>query len=167
MGTLKNIVVLAALVALLLAGQKAWIYYYAPATNLSRTAADPKESQRQVDRCVNDGNTFTPDESISGCTAAVQSGRWSGQDLAAVFLNRGKALSNKGDLDRAIADFNEAIRLNPNDATFANVNSNHAGGVNCLMADGSVRFVKSSINQYTWWSLGTRAGGEVISADSY
>ena len=55
----------------------------------------------------------------------------------------------------------------PNDATFANVNSNHPGGVNVLMADGSVRFVKSSINQATWWALGTRANGEVISSDSY
>ena len=54
----------------------------------------------------------------------------------------------------------------PNDATFANVNSNHPGGVNALMADGSVRFVKSSINQYTWWALGTRANGEVISSDA-
>ena len=35
----------------------------------------------------------------------------------------------------------------PNDATFANANSNHPGGVNVLMADGSVRFVKNSINQ--------------------
>ena len=55
----------------------------------------------------------------------------------------------------------------PNDATFANVSSNHPGGVNVLMADGSVRFVKDTINQRTWWGLGTRNGGEVISADSY
>jgi prepilin-type processing-associated H-X9-DG protein len=55
----------------------------------------------------------------------------------------------------------------PNDATFANVNSNHPGGVNVLMADGSVRFVKNAINQATWWALGTRANGEVISSDSY
>jgi prepilin-type N-terminal cleavage/methylation domain-containing protein/prepilin-type processing-associated H-X9-DG protein len=55
----------------------------------------------------------------------------------------------------------------PNDATFANTSSNHSGGVNTLMADGSARFVKNSINMYTWWSLGTRANGEVISADSY
>ncbi len=55
----------------------------------------------------------------------------------------------------------------PNDAMFANVNSLHSGGVNCLMADGSVRFVKHSINQATGWALGTRAGGEVIGADSY
>jgi prepilin-type N-terminal cleavage/methylation domain-containing protein/prepilin-type processing-associated H-X9-DG protein len=55
----------------------------------------------------------------------------------------------------------------PNDATFANTSSNHPGGVNVLMADGSVRFVKNTINQATWWALGTRAGGEVLSSDSY
>jgi prepilin-type N-terminal cleavage/methylation domain-containing protein/prepilin-type processing-associated H-X9-DG protein len=55
----------------------------------------------------------------------------------------------------------------PNDATFSNANSNHPGGCNVLMADGHVQFIKSSINQLTWWSLGTRAGGEVIDASSY
>ena len=55
----------------------------------------------------------------------------------------------------------------PNDATFANTSSNHPGGVNVLMADGSCRFIKNSINMYTWWGLGTKAGGEVITADSY
>ncbi|WP_165248695.1 DUF1559 domain-containing protein [Paludisphaera soli] len=44
--------------------------------------------------------------------------------------------------------------------------SNHSGGVNAGMADGSVRFIKDSISLPTWWALGTRAGGEVISADS-
>jgi len=43
----------------------------------------------------------------------------------------------------------------------------HSGGINVLMADGSVRFVKDSINRLTWWSLGTRDGGEAVSADSY
>ena len=45
--------------------------------------------------------------------------------------------------------------------------SNHPGGVNLSMADGSVRFVKDTINLQTWWGLGSRAGGEVLSADSY
>jgi prepilin-type N-terminal cleavage/methylation domain-containing protein/prepilin-type processing-associated H-X9-DG protein len=45
--------------------------------------------------------------------------------------------------------------------------SRHSGGVNVLMADGSVRFIKSTINANTYWGLGTRANNEVISADSY
>jgi prepilin-type processing-associated H-X9-DG protein len=45
--------------------------------------------------------------------------------------------------------------------------SRHPGGVNAAMADGSVRFFKNSVNQLTWWSLGSKAGGEVVSADSY
>lgn len=52
-------------------------------------------------------------------------------------------------------------------ANFSNADSWHSGGVNCLMADGSVHFVKDSINNVTWWSLGTRGAGEVISSDSY
>ncbi len=43
----------------------------------------------------------------------------------------------------------------------------HPGGVNVLFADGSVRFVKSSVAQQTWMSLGSKDGGEVISSDSY
>ncbi len=45
--------------------------------------------------------------------------------------------------------------------------SYHPGGVNALCADGSVHFVKNSINWQNWRSLGTVCGGEVISSDSY
>jgi len=45
--------------------------------------------------------------------------------------------------------------------------SNHSGGVNCLMLDGSVKFIKSSINYVTWYALGTAAMGEVIDASAY
>jgi prepilin-type N-terminal cleavage/methylation domain-containing protein/prepilin-type processing-associated H-X9-DG protein len=46
-------------------------------------------------------------------------------------------------------------------------NSNHAGGVNVCMSDGSVKFIKDSVSRPTWWALGTRSGGEVVSSDSY
>jgi prepilin-type N-terminal cleavage/methylation domain-containing protein/prepilin-type processing-associated H-X9-DG protein len=52
-------------------------------------------------------------------------------------------------------------------AVFSNADSLHPGGVNTLFSDGSVKFVKDSINQRTWWALGTRQGGEVLSSDSY
>jgi prepilin-type N-terminal cleavage/methylation domain-containing protein/prepilin-type processing-associated H-X9-DG protein len=51
--------------------------------------------------------------------------------------------------------------------TTLTADSYHPGGVNCLLADGSVRFLKDSVNGTTWRALGTIAGSEVISADSY
>jgi prepilin-type processing-associated H-X9-DG protein len=41
--------------------------------------------------------------------------------------------------------------------------SRHPGGVNLLLADGSVRFVTNGVDLATWHALGSRAGGEVIS----
>ena len=43
----------------------------------------------------------------------------------------------------------------------AAASSRHTGGVNAVMADGSVRFVTDSIDPETWTAAGTRAGGEV------
>ena len=45
--------------------------------------------------------------------------------------------------------------------------SRHPGGANFLFADGSVHFLKSSINATSWRALATRNGGEAISADQY
>jgi prepilin-type N-terminal cleavage/methylation domain-containing protein/prepilin-type processing-associated H-X9-DG protein len=45
--------------------------------------------------------------------------------------------------------------------------SRHPGGVNMMMGDGSCRFVKSTVNLQSWRALGTRNGGEVLSADQY
>jgi prepilin-type N-terminal cleavage/methylation domain-containing protein/prepilin-type processing-associated H-X9-DG protein len=48
-----------------------------------------------------------------------------------------------------------------------NLSSYHPGGANVAFADGSVRFLKSSAAWNVMWGLGSRAGGEVISSDSY
>ena len=45
--------------------------------------------------------------------------------------------------------------------------SRHPGGVNSAFADGSVHFIKNSVNPYVYRSLSTTKGGEVISADAY
>jgi len=55
----------------------------------------------------------------------------------------------------------------PNESQFINASSNHPGGANFAFADGSVKFIKDSVNMQTYWALGTRDGGEVVSADSY
>ncbi len=55
--------------------------------------------------------------------------------------------------------------VNIGKSLYNNASSAHPGGANILLADGSV--IKSTVNMKTWWALGTRAGGEVLSADSY
>jgi prepilin-type processing-associated H-X9-DG protein len=45
--------------------------------------------------------------------------------------------------------------------------SRHPGLVNLLLCDGSVRSVQNSVSPQVWWSLGTIAGGEVVSSDRY
>jgi prepilin-type processing-associated H-X9-DG protein len=52
-------------------------------------------------------------------------------------------------------------------ASVVTASSRHPGGANISFADGSVRFIKSTINYGTWQGLGTRNGGEVVSSDSY
>lgn len=43
--------------------------------------------------------------------------------------------------------------------------SAHTGGVNVVLADGSVKFVRDTIPIDAWRSLGTRAGGETVNQD--
>lgn len=64
-----------------------------------------------VDTCA--GNAGTADERIAACTRAITSGQLSKADLAITFVNRGIEWYDKRDYDRAIADYSEAIRLNP------------------------------------------------------
>jgi prepilin-type N-terminal cleavage/methylation domain-containing protein/prepilin-type processing-associated H-X9-DG protein len=51
--------------------------------------------------------------------------------------------------------------------SFIGASSFHPGGVNVLLLDGSVRFIKSSVDLAAWNAMGTRAMGEVIGADAF
>src|SRR5690242_1594054 len=54
------------------------------------------------------------DGQIAACTRQIGSDRWDGHKLAIQYYNRGLAWKAKGDLDRAIADYTEATRIDPN-----------------------------------------------------
>ncbi|MGC8642352.1 MAG: DUF1559 domain-containing protein [Isosphaeraceae bacterium] len=43
----------------------------------------------------------------------------------------------------------------------------HGGGANCLTMDGAVHFIRSQIHPSVWRALGTRSGGEAITAGAY
>mgnify|MGYP002652102718 CR=1 FL=1 len=53
------------------------------------------------------------DQAIAACNRLIDSGRYQGRDLVTAYLNRGAKWSMKGDHDRAIADYDEMIRLDP------------------------------------------------------
>jgi prepilin-type N-terminal cleavage/methylation domain-containing protein/prepilin-type processing-associated H-X9-DG protein len=53
------------------------------------------------------------------------------------------------------------------DTTVVGASSYHSGGVNVGFLDGSIKFIKESISNQTWWAIATKAGGEVVDASSY
>jgi tetratricopeptide (TPR) repeat protein len=78
-------------------------------TSQAQSNNDFKKCATKVER-----NDF--DLAIDHCTAAIQSGELSDQELAVAFHNRGLAYYHKKEYDHAIEDYGHAIRLNPNDS---------------------------------------------------
>ena len=122
-------------------------------------------------------NKIKPGITTAELPAVCKTINW--YDLAGIGVNDGFEWRYKGYsyLDGSMGRtwFNTIMAPNrlccANNATAMNVamkplSSYHPGGVNAVLADGSVKFFKESVNETTWRALGTRAGGEVISADS-
>jgi tetratricopeptide (TPR) repeat protein len=57
---------------------------------------------------------------IAACTRAIASGRYASSELATLHYDRAIEYANKGDNDRAIADFDAAILLDPTSAAIRN-----------------------------------------------
>ena len=62
------------------------------------------------------------DAAIAACTQVIEYGGPPPKIRAIAYFNRGAAYHAKGDLDRALADFNEVIRLDPKLAAVAYYN---------------------------------------------
>jgi tetratricopeptide (TPR) repeat protein len=58
--------------------------------------------------------TAAGDVAIAACTRAISSGKFRGNILAVVYNKRGMELAGKSESDKAIADYDEALRLDPN-----------------------------------------------------
>lgn len=43
--------------------------------------------------------------------------------------------------------------------------SQHSGGAQLAFADGHVQFISDTVDQSTWWSIGSRDGGEPVSVE--
>jgi tetratricopeptide (TPR) repeat protein len=79
----------------------------------------------ETDQCV--ALSFIPsaagaDSIIEHCSAAIQSGKGSNDEIATAFMTRGNAYQKKLQFDRAIKDYDEVIRRKPGNAVqFAGV----------------------------------------------
>src|SRR6516162_9965070 len=67
---------------------------------------------RNIELC-NGADRSLPDIQIGGCTALIDSGKQPPQTLVIAYNNRGNAFSAKGEYDRAIQDYDQSIKLNP------------------------------------------------------
>jgi tetratricopeptide (TPR) repeat protein len=86
-------------------------------------------------RCLNSDKSVQPDASIGGCNVVIQE---TVKNLAAAYYYRGAAHVAKRDFDRAIADYNQAIVINPTEADYLNARAGAYEGKNDLaraMAD--------------------------------
>jgi tetratricopeptide (TPR) repeat protein len=87
-----------------------WLGIACVASVLAGPAA--AQTQKELDWC-NGKDSAGADLVISGCTAVIQSKGKSPKDLSTAFNNRGNAYYDKKNYDRAIADYSEALRLDP------------------------------------------------------
>jgi prepilin-type processing-associated H-X9-DG protein len=104
----------------------------------------------------------------------------SGNDIYATTILPMNWMTNikNGQTDPSTGELCSPAAWNPSDPTtfkrcfnnqwyYQGFKSFHPGGVNIGFADGSVRFLKQSINVRTYMALSTRAGGEIVSSDAY
>jgi lipoprotein NlpI len=80
-----------------------------------------RASVRDIAICA---QTKQPDAAIEGCTRVIDDPKQKPKAHAAAYFNRGNASLAKGEHDKAIADFDEALKLDPKNASAYNNRGN-------------------------------------------
>jgi prepilin-type N-terminal cleavage/methylation domain-containing protein/prepilin-type processing-associated H-X9-DG protein len=99
--------------------------------------------------------------------ATVKNWSWRGERWLAHDPARGGFYTHTSPPNRKSCVYSDDNQIgNTTFEAIITASSSHPGGANVLTLDGSVKFVKSTINYNSWFALGTHAGNEVISSDS-
>ena len=111
------------------------------------------------DACVK----LSDDLAVAGCSRAIDSHQYTGRSLARLYARRGGAYQAKGDLDRAIADFNESMRVDPTyPAAYNNRGSAwyHRGELDRAIADFDQAIRLDSNYEYAYVNRGSAWGAK-------
>jgi lipoprotein NlpI len=84
-------------------------------------AAGGRATPRDIVAC---GQVKLPDAAVEGCTKIIEDQKQKPKGRAIAYYNRGNARSAKGDHDGAIGDYDEAIKLDPKNASAFNNRGN-------------------------------------------
>lgn len=136
------------------------------------SAGGPVKDIRRNMTFFNDPNVaYTQGQLVDICTKAAESGNFSS-------FSRNIGSSWSSAVNNAIGNVYQHL-LTPNTLNCRNTNSSddysgsnyaytpsseHSGGVNLLMADGTVHFIGDSIDRQIWWALGSKNGGEATNS---
>src|SRR4051812_21714455 len=73
-------------------------------------------NQENLDHCSNRDGSLPPETVIAACTALIETGSFSGEQLATFHSNRGGAYNSQSDYAHARDDYADVIRLEPRNA---------------------------------------------------
>jgi lipoprotein NlpI len=93
----------------------------AAADATAKPAQGAKATPRDIVACAQDR---VADLAIAGCTRIIEDARQKPKARGVAFYNRGNAYVLKADHDKAIADFDEALKLEPKNASIYNNRGN-------------------------------------------
>ena len=104
---------------------------FSAATLLSATLAAAGSSvaaqTQQEQRWCEGADAATPTQRIDGCSSVIKADHEKGEQLAEAFNARGVAYRLKGEVDRAIQDYGQAIKLKPSAEPYFNRGNAYLG----------------------------------------
>lgn len=131
-----------------------------PALLLFAAPAAAQTGNADWERCIDRNDTVPNDEAIAGCTAVIESGKYSGRRLAGAYNNRAIYHSRAGNLEPAFADADEATRIDPRYASpyqsrarFYAMRGNHARASEEMRMAAKLDPESPAIQEILCWSL--------------